>query len=85
METLAEIYFYGHNGEYGYMSNFYPCTITHENVTFNCSEQFLMYVKAKTFEPDNITLHKQILKESNPKKIKNLGRKVANYDELVWI
>ena len=83
METLRENYFYEYNGEYGYMSNFYPCILVHENIKFNCSEQFLMYVKAKTFEPDNFDLHHQILNESNPRKIKNLGRKVANYNESV--
>ncbi len=84
METLTEIYFYSHNGEYGYMSNFYPCVFTHDNIKFNCSEQFLMYVKAKTFEPDNIELHMQILTETNPSKIKNFGHNVANYNDVTW-
>ncbi len=84
METLEEIYFYSHNGEYGYMSNFYPCVFTHENIKFNCSEQFLMYAKAKTFEPTNTELHSEILKETNPGKIKKLGRAVANYDDNIW-
>ena len=84
METLGEIYFYSHNGVYGYMSNFYPCTFVHDNIKFNCSEQFLMYVKAKTFEPDNSELHNKILAETNPGKIKQFGREVGNYNEITW-
>ncbi len=84
METLNEIYFYNHIGVYGYMSNFYPCTFVHDNIKFNCSEQFLMYAKAKTFEPDNLELLKQMLAEINPAKIKQFGQKVSNYNEVTW-
>jgi len=85
METNNAIYFYGHTDSFGYMSNFYKCGFVDEQgVGFCCSEQYLMYWKAKTFEPENIKLLETILNESNPTKIKAMGRKVANYNEEIW-
>jgi ribA/ribD-fused uncharacterized protein len=87
METPNAIYFWGQDNLHGYMSNFYPCTFTDPTDTstpYNCSEQYFMLIKAKTFEPENTTLHAQILQEKNPKKVKSLGRRIANYDEELW-
>lgn len=41
-----------------------------------------MYQKAKLFEDDDIS--NKILKESNPAKIKGLGRKVKGFNEKTW-
>lgn len=85
METIDSVYFYSHTKTFGYMSNFYPSIFTDTNgINFNCSEQYLMYTKAKTFEPTNIQLLNNILNESNPTKIKAIGRIVKNYDENIW-
>lgn len=87
METPNEIYFYGHgaNLNFNYMSNFYPVNFVGPNQTqYNCTEQYLMYHKAKLFEPDNIQLHNMILAENSPAKIKALGRMVKNYDDSIW-
>jgi ribA/ribD-fused uncharacterized protein len=46
------------------------------------SEQYFMWVKAKTFN-DQETADK-ILKTKDPKKAKALGREVKNYDDEVW-
>lgn len=43
-----------------------------------------MYKKCLTFDPDNIQLLKNILNETNPNKIKQYGRLVENYDDLMW-
>lgn len=50
--------------------------------TYCCMEQFMMAGKAKLFGDEEIC--GQILKCSDPKKIKALGRKVRNFDENVW-
>ena len=84
-ETSRAIYFYGHNGLYGYMSNFYPCKFEKEKgIKFNCSEQYLMYMKAILFEPNNNDLHNKIINESNPKVIKSLGRSVKYFNNDIW-
>ena len=47
----------------------------------NC-EQYMMAQKAKLFK-DPVTFD-EIMKEYNPKKIKDLGRKVGNFDANKW-
>lgn len=53
-----------------------------EEIEFSSAEQFMMYQKAMLFLDREIAL--EILKTSNVKTIKELGRKVKNYDETVW-
>ena len=84
METLDKIYFYCEYGDYGYMNNFFICNFVFDNITFSSSKQFFVYMKAKTFEPNNIELHKKIFEEKDPIKISNLGRQVENYSDLIW-
>jgi ribA/ribD-fused uncharacterized protein len=86
METTDSIYFYSHTkGNYPYMSNFYPSKFVDETgIEFNCTEQYLMYHKCKTFEPDNAHMLQQILNEKSPAKIKALGRQVKNYNDQIW-
>lgn len=85
METGDLIYFYRENDLFGWGSNFYKCNFIDEDGNkFNCSEQYFMFNKAKTFEPDNIKLLEKILCESSPTKIKKYGRLVKNYDEKIW-
>ena len=88
METEKAIYFYGTKGDYGVFSNFYKCKmecfINNNIIHFNCSEQYFMYYKCITFDPTNQKLLDMILKETNPVKIKALGKKVQNFDENIW-
>lgn len=51
-------------------------------IEFNCAEQFMMAGKAYLFN-DEETLD-QILKTSDPRKQKALGRVVKNFDADVW-
>ncbi|MCM1107155.1 MAG: NADAR family protein [Blautia sp.] len=53
-----------------------------ENHTYNCMEQFMMANKAKLFGDEKTREH--ILQCSDPKTMKALGRKVKNFDEMVW-
>ena len=71
------IYFCG-----GKFSNFYKCFFVIDNIEFSSSEQAFMYYKAKTFEDNEIA--DKILKADSPKEAKALGRKVKNYDNVIW-
>lgn len=85
METEDSIYFYGEKNLFGWASNFYRCNFIDEDGNkFNCSEQYFMFYKAKTFEPNNKELLNLILCESSPTKIKKYGRQVKNYNEKIW-
>lgn len=84
METKSAIYFYGTSGRYGYLSNFYRTTFVVDGITFNCSEQYFMYIKCITFDKDNTALLEDILNETSPTKIKAYGRKVQHYNEKKW-
>lgn len=76
------IFFHSEKTENGYLSNWYPCTFTVNNITYNCSEQYMMYQKAILFEDEEIA--NKILNTSAPKKQKELGRKVKNYNSKIW-
>ena len=85
METDTEIYFYGLKNKFDYMSNFYKTKFTDKNnIQYNCSEQYFMYHKCKTFDPDNTLLLESILTETSPTKIKKYGREVQNFNDTIW-
>lgn len=65
------------------LSNWYPIQFKDdENTVFYNTEQYMMYHKALTMG-DHISAE-SILNESNPGKIKQLGRKVKNFDPKKW-
>jgi ribA/ribD-fused uncharacterized protein len=64
------------------MSNFYPANFNLNGINFTCTEQHMMYSKAKLFGDEQIA--NQILATNIPGKIKGLGRKVTNFDETKW-
>lgn len=47
-----------------------------------CMEQFMMAQKAELFGDKEI--EQQILENTNPKQIKALGRRVRNFDKMLW-
>ena len=77
-----KIGFWGTDGPYGAFSNFYPCKFIWNCRQFNCSEQAFMWAKARYF--NDLESEELILKETDPKKIKALGRKVKNFDANKW-
>ena len=80
---MEKIGFWSHtNGDYKCFSNFYPCKFIYKDIEFNCSEQAFMWEKAIMF--NDIDIANEILLETDPKKIKALGRKVKNYDDDIW-
>lgn len=79
------IFFWSVKDKYGMFSNFYPCVFTDEDgLVYNCSEQYFMVQKLKTFDKNNRVLLDKMLCETDPKKIRQLGRQVRNYDEQQW-
>lgn len=77
VETEGYIFFYG-----GVFSQWYPSPFTVEDKTFNCAEQYMMYMKAKCFKDDlAATL---IMEAKNPAEQKHLGRLVQNYKKSEW-
>lgn len=71
----------------GWPSNWYPSIFTAEyegkEYEFHNTEQYFMFVKAKTFGDDEIA--ERIINEGkDPKVAKALGREVKNYDDKVW-
>ena len=63
-------------------SNWYPCIFMYENERFNNSEQAFMWEKARYFEDEKSAA--AMLKETNPKYVKSMGRKVKNFDAEKW-
>jgi ribA/ribD-fused uncharacterized protein len=84
METEDKILFYSDKNTYGYLSNFYECNFTDNINNYNCSEQYFMKKKQELFDPTNLILSNKILLNNDPKKIKQFGRQVKNYNEEIW-
>lgn len=66
----------------GYLSNWYPSEFVISGRKFNCVEQYMMWKKAELF--GDLETAERILKESNPAKIKKLGREVKGYVDSKW-
>lgn len=68
-------------------SNWYPAKIIvkqdGKTIRFDNTEQYFMWVKAKTFGDDEMAEQIRI-KGKDPKVAKELGRMVRNYDDKVW-
>ncbi len=79
MEKEDFIYFWGNQSPF---SNWYKIDFEVDNITFNCSEQYMMYHKALLFKDH--TIAEQILNTKNQKKKKALGRKVSNFNAIIW-
>lgn len=85
METNDSIYFYGINDRFGFMSNFYPCKFLDANkIKYYNSEQYFMYQKCLTFDPNNQELINKILKTKSATQVKKYGRSIKNYDNNIW-
>ena len=73
-----DFYFFW-NGE---LSQWYKSDFVIENIKYNCCEQYMMYKKAELF--DDIDSMDKILKCVNPRKQKQLGREVKNFNADLW-
>ena len=63
-------------------SNWHPAHFVVDSLEFNCSEQYMMWGKAMLFGDTEIA--QQILSTHDPRTQKELGRKIRNFDPVVW-
>ncbi len=64
------------------LSNFYISEFTLDGHTFNSTEQFIQFSKAKMFSDTKTA--EDILREPEPSKQKALWRKVVDFDKKMW-
>ena len=76
------ICFHNPEEENGWLSNWYLSSFTIDGVAFSSMEQYMMYGKAITF--GDLDTAQKILGEQNVAKIKQYGRQVVNYDDVIW-
>lgn len=70
-------FFYG-----GIYSNFHRCKFTIDDQVFTSTEQYMMYMKALTF--DDLNIAGEVLNNTDPKVIKALGRKIKGFNDEIW-
>ncbi|XP_061182109.1 protein starmaker-like isoform X2 [Saccostrea echinata] len=69
-------------GKVSPFSNFHPAKFDLDGVTYSCSEQYMMHQKAVIFQDPYHA--NEIMKATDPVKMKKLGRQVQNFDAKHW-
>ncbi|KAF8527635.1 hypothetical protein BU17DRAFT_39611 [Hysterangium stoloniferum] len=88
-ETETTIFFWKPTQKHGYLGQWYPSPfVTTEadgsHIYYKNAEQYMMHRKGLLFAPNHEVTAK-ILKTTNPKAIKALGRAVPNFNEGIWV
>lgn len=79
------LFFYGHTNKEinkSSLSQWYIKDFKENDLVFNCMEKYMMYNKALLFDDKDIA--NEILNTNQPKAIKELGRKVKNFNDELW-
>lgn len=76
---MNEDYLFFWNGIY---SNWYPCKFTVDGIEYNCSEQYMMHLKALCFSDHETAA--DIMRSTSPREQKALGREIKNYNQEAW-
>ncbi|WIH82259.1 NADAR family protein [Brachyspira pilosicoli] len=81
------LFFYGHTNDKkevtkSSLSQWYIKDFKENDLLFNCMEKYMMYNKALLFDDKDIA--DEILNNNQPKAIKELGRKVKNFNDELW-
>ena len=63
-------------------SNHHPCMFVVDGISYSSMEKFLFCTKAEMFADEE--LKKSIEKEEDPVEIKRLGKKIKNFDKVIW-
>jgi len=66
----------------GPFSNWHKSEFYDRGIKFNCVEQYMMAAKAMLFS-DTVT-HHDIMKQTDPRNMKALGRRVKGYNDMEW-
>jgi hypothetical protein len=80
MERITDTHIYFWKGE---LSNWHICSFRYKGYEFKNSEQAFMWEKAVYF--NDILKSNEILKEFNPRRTKQLGREVKNFNTEDWL
>jgi len=72
-------FFYSNNSPF---SQWYPANFTVDDIEYNCCEQYMMHKKAVLFADHEMA--ERIMATTDPRKQKELGRKVSNFDPDLW-
>jgi len=85
-ENIGFLFFWGHIVKEeitkACFSQWFPFQFEENGIKYQTAEHYMMAGKAKLFN-DNETLE-EILKSDSPNQVKNLGRKVKNFDPKLW-
>ena len=66
----------------GIFSNWHRSTFKVDGVTFNCGEQYMMYMKSIVFH--DFDSAEKIMNEEHPRRQKALGKLVKNFNKKTW-
>ena len=87
-EAFDYLYFWGHqlskSGQItkSCFSQWYPSPFLIDEIHYATAEHWMMASKARLFKDDEALA--RILETTDPKEAKKLGRKVRNFDEVLW-
>lgn len=76
--TDTHLFFWGDSP----YTNFTPCEVIWEGITFRSSEQAFMWAKARQFRDEDSM--QKILEAKTPREAKKLGRQVKNFVAKEW-
>lgn len=79
---MSVICFHKPEEENGFLSNWYLSDFSIDGISYSSMEQYMMYMKAKTFNDESIA--NQILQTNDVATIKAYGRSVSNYVDSIW-
>ena len=66
----------------GYLSNWYKAEFWDRGIKYSCVEQYMMAHKAMLF--GDAATHHDIMKQTDPRNMKALGRRVNGYNDMQW-
>lgn len=66
----------------GPFSQWYPSLFVVQGITYHCAEQYMMAQKALLFNDQET--YTKIMNEKSPRLIKDYGRQVKSFDEVIW-
>ena len=88
-ERVKFLYFWGHRPNRdgsvgkGCLSQWWPAPFALAGQTFATAEHYMMWRKAMLFDDEDTAA--RILAATHPKQAKDLGRRIAGFDETQWV
>ncbi|MNK20316.1 Swarming motility protein YbiA [compost metagenome] len=86
--NLKFLYFWGHTNKLNEkagkfcFSQWYESAFVVDEVTYRTAEHWMMAQKALLF--DDVEIYRQIIAANKPGEVKDLGRRISDFDEAVW-